>query len=109
MHAVLRFSSQTAMRVVDRLVDALCSEIPPQTTTRSEQQPLEPLEIELESNLHDLLVRVEASQAPSRARARGSKNELTEVDQSARVRHCPVHVQALIRDLDLDREMRHQH
>ena len=43
------------MRVVDRLVDARCAEIPPKTTMRSEPQPLE---IELETNLHDLDLRM---------------------------------------------------
>ena len=57
------------MRVVDRLVDARCAEIPPQTTARSEPQSLEPLEIEFEKNLHGLVVHVEASQASSRTRA----------------------------------------
>ena len=66
----------------------------PQTTTRSEPQPLEPLDIELETNPNDLVIHVEASQASWRARPRGSKNESTEVDPSARVRHCSVHVQA---------------
>ena len=66
----------------------------PQTTTRSEPQPLEPLDIELETNPNDLVVHVEASQASWRARPRGSKNESTEVDPPVRVRHCPVHVQA---------------
>ena len=88
---------QTAMQVVDRLVDARCAEVEvlPQTTERSEPQPLEPLEFELETNLHDLVVRVEASQASSRARARGTKNESTEVDQSARRRHSTFHVQVV--------------
>ena len=82
------------MQVFGRLVDASCAEILPQTTTRSEPQPVEPLEIELETDLHGLVVRVEASQASWRVRPRGSKNESTEVDPSARVRHSPVHVQA---------------
>ena len=53
------------MRVLDRPVDARCAEVLPQTATRSEPQSLEPLEIGLETNLHDLVVRVEASQAAS--------------------------------------------
>ena len=95
MHAVLRFSPQTAIRVVGRLVDARYAEILPQTTASSEPQSLEPLEIDLVTNLHDLAVRVEACHASSRARARGSKNESTEVDQSARRRHSTFHVQVV--------------
>ena len=81
------------MRVVGRLVDARCAEVLPQTTTRSEPQPLkplEPLEIELETNLHDLAARAEARQESSRIRARRSINESTKGDQLARMRHCSV-------------------
>ena len=83
---------RSAMYVANRLVDARCAEVLPQTTARSEPQPLEPLGFESETNLHDLVARAEARQASSRIKIRRSKNESTRGDQFVRMRHCSVNV-----------------